>query len=352
MSMTLGQIAELVEGQLVGDGSIPIHGVGALETAGAGEIAPLHAERLLDAARASSASAFLVNPELAAEIQTAHVIVALPQAALNRVIDELDLCPGPDQKGVHPTAVVHPDARLADDVAVGPFAVIDADAEIGAGTRIRPQVVIERGARIGERCVIHPHAFICSQARIGNDVVIGASAVIGAEGFGFEIGPAGSIRLRHIGTVEIGDRAELGSGTTIDRARFGATRIENDVKIDSQVHIGHNCSVGQHTHLSAQVGVAGSTKIGQQCMLGGQVGLADHITIADKTSIGAKSGVGGDLPDGGKYFGFWAKDAAVALREVAALAKLPAALKELKNLRDEVERLRARLGEHSDGAAG
>jgi UDP-3-O-[3-hydroxymyristoyl] glucosamine N-acyltransferase len=344
MALTLRAIADLVGGVLCGNDDIEILGVDSVETAKTGDLAALHSERLLEKARQCQASALVVNAKLADQIQHPHIIVDLPQTALNQVIDRLGLLPDRDEPGIHKSAWVHPLATVGADCCIGAFAVIGNGATVGSETRVRPHAVVEPGAVIGDRCLIHSHALVCSQSRIGNQVVVGGCAVIGAEGFGFDFGPERSIRLRHIGTVEIGDRAEIGANTTIDRARFGVTRIEADVKIDSQVHIGHNTSLGSHTHLSAQVGVAGSSHVGRQCILGGQVGVSDHVTITDKVTIGAKSGVANDIEEAGKYFGFWAKDAASGLREVASLAKLPAALRELKAIREQVAALREHLG--------
>ncbi len=211
------------------------------------------------------------------------------------------------------------------------------------GADHRAHVVIEGGAQLGEHCVVHPHAFLGRAVTVGNQSILGASCVVGGIGFGFGFGQRGAVRLHHLGRVEIGDRTEVGSGATIDRARFGVTRIGNDVKIDSQVHIGHNCSVGDGTILAAQVGMAGSADVGSRCLLGGQAGISGHLSIADGTMIAAKAGIARTLSKPGKYFGYVAKESVQAMRELAAIGKLPAALRELRALQAEVEELRKKL---------
>ena len=346
MTLTLEDIKELVSGTLHGSGDVSIVGVSSIETAGEGEIAALDAQRVLEQLPHCKASALIVSEKLASHCEgRPHIVVAQPQVALNAVIMRLGLRPEKDVVGIHPTAWIHPEAQVGKDCAIGAFVAIAKGVVVGNGCRLRPHAVLEQESVLGERCLVHSQAVVCSRCTLGNDVVIGRSAVIGAQGFGFDTGPQGITRLHHIGTVEIGDRAEIGSGTTIDRARFGVTYIGHDVKLDNQVHIGHNCSLGPFTILAAQVGLAGSTTIGARCMIGGQSGLAGHLKLTDGVTLAAKAGVAHDIDTPGQYFGYWAKDARTGLREEASLRRLPKALRDLKNLRNEVERLSALLAQ-------
>ncbi len=340
-TLTLKEVAELVEGQLQGDGAIVIDGVGPIEEARPGQLAALDGERFLDAARRSKASALLAPPNLAAQIDRPCIVVKFPQIAQNRVIDRLGLWPLPWlATGRHPSADVDPSAELGEGVAVGPFAVVGPRARIGASTRLYPHAVVEGGATIGARCRVHSHAVVGAPATIGDDCVVGHAAVVAGEGFGFGFGPTGPVRLRHLGRVVVGNRVEIGNHATIDRARFGETRVGDDVKIDSHVHLGHNVVVGARTVLAALTGVAGSSEIGENCLLGGQVGVADHVKITSNVRVAAKSGVATTIDQPGDYFGYWAKERRTALREIVATGKLPEALKELERLRREVEALR------------
>jgi UDP-3-O-[3-hydroxymyristoyl] glucosamine N-acyltransferase len=324
--ITLSEVAQLVKGELRGDGAIVIEGVGPIEEAGPGQIAALDSERFLEAAKRCGAAALLVPPLLAARIDKPCVVTPVPQIAQNALIDRLGLWrAGWLEEGIHESAVIDRSAELAAGVAVGALAVVGPRARIGAGTRL------------------HPHAVICAPATLGDDCVVLCGAVIGGEGFGFGFGPTGAVRIRHLGRVVLGNRVEVGNHVTIDRARFGATSVGDDVKLDSHVHLGHNVSVGARTIFAAQGGVAGSTRIGENCLLGAQVGVADHVEIASGARLAAKSGVASDIKEPGDYFGLWAKERRVAFKELIALGRLPEALKEIERLRRELDALRSRL---------
>jgi UDP-3-O-[3-hydroxymyristoyl] glucosamine N-acyltransferase len=344
--LTLKEVAELVQGRLLGENgaeSIRIVGVGAIEEARPDQIAALDDERFLAAARASKAAAVLAPPKLAEKLERTRIVVAFPQIAQNRVIDQLGLWTLPWQEaGRAPSAQVDRTAEIGEGVAIGAGAVVGARARLGAGTRLYPHAIVEPGATIGARCRIHANAVIGAPATLGDECVIGHGAVIAGEGFGFGFGPTGPVRLRHLGRVILGNRVEVGNHSTIDRARFGDTRIGDDVKIDSQVHLGHNVVVGARTILAALCGVAGSSEIGENCLIGGQVGIADHVKIPSNTRIGAKSGIASTLEEPGDYFGFWAKEKRIAFRELAAMAKLPELMKELEQLKRELEEQRAK----------
>ncbi len=344
--LSVREVAELVQGQLQGGaaaGDAAIDGVGPIETAGPTELAALDDPRFLAAAMASAAAALLCPPKLAAQLAGRTLIVTpVPQIAQNRVIDRLGLWPAPwIEKGLHATAQVDPTAVLGEGVAVGPYAVVGARARIGAGTRLWPHAVVEPDAVIGARGRIQSGAVIASCATLGDDCLVGHGAVVGGEGFGFGFGPTGAVRLRHIGRVIVGHRVDIGNHVTIDRARFGETRVGDDAKLDSKVHLGHNVVVGARTICAGLTGVAGSTEIGENCLLGGQTGVADHVKIASNCRIGARTGVGGSITEPGDYWGYWARPHRQALREIAAGEKLPEALKTIARLEERLAALEA-----------
>ena len=344
MPLTLKEVATLVGGELVGDGAQQIDGVGPIEEARPNEIAALDSDRFLAEARASKAAALFVTPKLAAQLDRPKIVVPSPQISQNQVIDALGLWKRPWHAERHPTAIVEPGAQLGEGVTLGAYSVVGAGAKIGAGTQLYPHAVIESGATVGARCVIQSHAVIAACATLGDECVIGHSAVVGGEGFGFGFGATGPVRLRHIGRVVVGNRVHVGNGSTIDRARFGESRVGDDSKLDSHVHLGHNVVVGKRTIFAAHAGVAGSSTIGDNCLLGGQVGVADHLKITSNVRIAAKAGIGNDLEEPGDYFGFWAKKSTVAMRELAAASKLPDLLREASRLRREVDELKQKLG--------
>ena len=349
MGLTLKEVAELVRGTLVGDPTLVIDGVGPIESAGPTQIAALDADRFLAAAKSSRAAAVLAPKKLALQLERTHIVTPFPQIAQNLVIERLGLWPQPwNEMGRHPTALVDPSAQIGSDVAIGAYAVVGARATLGDGTRLAPHAVVEADAAIGQRCRIGSHAVIASPTTLGEDCVVGHGAVIGGEGFGFGFGPTGPVRLCHLGRVVVGNRVHVGNYSTIDRARFGETRVGDDVKLDSHVHLGHNVVVGARTICAAFVGVAGSTTIGEECLLGGQSGVGDHLTIASKVRIAAKSGISADIDEPGDYYGFWAKKRRQGLEEMVALSRLPDALKEIEQLKRTLAALENRLRNSSD----
>ena len=346
MSITLKEIAALVGGQLEGDGAAVVNGVGPIEEARPDQIAALDDARFLAQAQASKAAALLVPPKLEGQIARPKIVVGFPQIAQNQVIEKLGLWKQPwPTTGHHPKSVVHESAVVGSDVSIGAYAVVGAGAKIGAGTQLEPLAVVEGGAVVGARCVIQSHAVVKSCATLGDECVIGHGAVVGGEGFGFGFGPRGPVRLRHIGRVVVGHRVHVGNGTTLDRARFGDSKVGDDSKLDSHVHLGHNVVVGARTVVAAHTGVAGSSEIGDQCLVGGQVGIADHVKITSNVRLAARAGVGGAIDQPGDYFGFWAKEASVGMRELAGVSKLPDALRELTRLKKEVAALSAKLAD-------
>lgn len=345
-TLTAQELADLVRGTLQGDPAVVVDGVGPIESAGASQAAALDDRRFLEAAKGSKAAVVLCPPKLAEALAGRTLVVTLvPQIAQNAVIERLGLWPLPwTAAGVHPSAIVDPSALLGEGVAIGPYAVVGARARVGAGTRLYPHAVVEADAVIGERCRIQAHAVVCSPTTMGDECVVGHGAVVGGEGFGFGFGPTGAIRLRHIGRVVLGNRVEVGNHATVDRARFGDTRVGDDAKLDSKVHLGHNVTVGARTICAGLTGIAGSAEIGANCLLGGQTGVADHVKVADNCRFGARSGIGGNVEQAGDYFGFWARPHRQALREMVAAEKLPDALKELAKLQERVAELERRLG--------
>jgi UDP-3-O-[3-hydroxymyristoyl] glucosamine N-acyltransferase len=213
--------------------------------------------------------------------------------------------PGPvHEAGIHPTAIVAPDATLGDGVSVGAYAVVGPRGRIGAGTVILPQASIGADVVIGAQACIHSGARIGDRVTIGNRVMIHANAVIGSDGFSYAPdlnSPTAFVpgvvvtRVHSLGSVEIGDDVEIGAGTTIDRSTIEATRIGRGTKIDNHVHIGHNVTIGESCIICGMVGISGSVTIGDRVRLGGGVGVADHLKIGDQAVVAAGSGVASNV---------------------------------------------------------
>ena len=206
-------------------------------------------------------------------------------------------------EGVHPTAIIEPGAVVAAGCRIGAFVVIESGAVVEAGCDLRPHVVVGRDARVGAGSVLHTGVHIQDGCVVGKECVLHTRAVVGSDGFGFAPQQDATYRkIPQTGNVILGDRCEIGAGTTIDRATLGATRIGNGVKLDNLIQIGHNVTIGDHTVIAALTGVAGSTTIGAHCMIGGQVGISGHLHIADGVKIAAQTGIGASILTPGAIF--------------------------------------------------
>ncbi|HUY37308.1 MAG TPA: UDP-3-O-(3-hydroxymyristoyl)glucosamine N-acyltransferase, partial [Candidatus Binataceae bacterium] len=195
------------------------------------------------------------------------------------------------------TAKIAPDAKIGEGASIGAFAVIGAGVTIGARAVLHPHAVIYPNVQIGDDFIAHSHVVVREGCSLGNRVTLLDGAVIGADGFGFVENAGGLIKIPQVGIVVLEDEVEIGAKSTVDRATLGATILHRGVKLDDQVHIGHNCEIGEYSRFAAHVGIAGSTTIGKWCQFGGQVGCADHAKIGDRVLASAQSGLHGQIPN-------------------------------------------------------
>lgn len=234
-------------------------------------------------------------------------------------------------QGIHPTAVIAADAKIADGVHIGPRAVIESGAQIAAGVHIGPGCVIGSGSTIGTNSLLHANVTIYHSVHIGARAILHSGVVLGADGFGFAPDPrlAGAwTKIAQHGRVIIGDDVEIGANTTVDRGAIEDTVLGNGVKLDNQIMIGHNCNIGDHTAMAACVGVAGSTTMGQRCIIGGAAMFGGHLTLADDVHISGGTAVTTDVLKAGRYTGVfplaahkaWQHNAAV-INQLAQLRK-------------------------------
>ncbi len=338
MKFTLQELAEKSGGALSGDGAQVIIGAAPLAEATTGEITFYGDPRYMPQLRKTRASAVFVPIDFAEEIEPALIRVGQPAKAFEQVV--LSLAPQPIRfaPGIHSTAIVAADAQIGARVCIKPYAVIEAGAAIGDGSVIGAHSYVGHEARLGVDCMIYPHVTIRERCVLGARVIIHSGAVIGADGFGFEITEGDHQKIPQIGIVQIDDDVEIGANTTIDRARFGRTWIKQGAKIDNLVQIAHNVVVGQQTIIAAQTGIAGSSRVGDRVLIGGQVGVTGHVEIGDRNIIGAKTGVSKNLPSDG---GTWWSTPATPLREakeqiawIHRLGKLFARVKEIEKKLD------------------
>jgi UDP-3-O-[3-hydroxymyristoyl] glucosamine N-acyltransferase len=350
---TVKQLAELVQGRVVGDGSVSIRSARPVGEAGPGDITFIENDRFAKLLRGSPASAAIVGPHFASarngvERTFAVIEVDDPMAAFLAVRTHLN----GEQKirwtGIHPQACVAPTASIGDDVAIHAFAYVGDSAQIGSGTTLHPGTVIGDRCRLGRDCIVHPNAVLYDDVILGDRVEIHGGSVLGGDGFGYRQVDGRHVKIPHTGRLEIESDVEVGANCTIDRATFETTRIGEGTKIDNLVMIGHNNQIGRHNLLCGQVGIAGSCKTGDYVVMAGQAGIKDKTQIGSNVIVGAQAGVHRNIPDGQNVLGSPAIPVREQRRIFQMIARLPEMHRQLRELTAQIAAVSALV----DGGAG
>ncbi|MDD4894640.1 MAG: UDP-3-O-(3-hydroxymyristoyl)glucosamine N-acyltransferase [Candidatus Omnitrophica bacterium] len=344
MRKTLKEIAELVEGEVVGDGSIIITGVSGIKEAVSGDITFVANPKYFPLIEKTGASAIITSRE----VETAPKPIIRtdnPSFAFAKIVSFA--APGEFKrpKGIHQTAVLGKGVSVGRDVSIGAYVVIEDNASVGDNTVIYPGCFVGHNTKIGNDCLIYANVSIRESITIGNSVIIHSGTVIGSDGFGFATIEGLHHKIPQVGIVEIGDDVEIGANVTIDRARFEKTVIGRGTKIDNLVQIAHNVVIGNDSIVVAQVGISGSTTVGNHVILAGQVGLVGHINIGDNVIVMAQSGVSKSIPAGTMSWGYPAKPVSHAKRVNAAVQSLPKLYDTVSQLKKKIEELEAKLKE-------
>ena len=334
--LRLCDIHAALGGVLHGDGTRAIAGLASLESAGPDRLAFVAQARHAAAIESTQAAALIVPPELVPRasargpcIETSQpypYFARLTQWWRSRQLAAQRAAADPAEPAIHPSAWVHPSAELAAGVRLGAFAVVEAGAQIGAGSEIGAQCVIGARARIGAQARLAAQVVIGHDCTLGARCIVHSGAVIGADGFGFAAHEERWLKIEQLGAVRIGDEVEIGANTCIDRGTLDDTVLEDGVKLDNLIQIGHNVRIGAHTAMAGCVGVAGSAQIGAHCTFGGGAGVLGHLRIVDHVHITASTMVSRSILKPGQYSGAfpiddnanWEKNAAT-LRQLYAL---------------------------------
>jgi UDP-3-O-[3-hydroxymyristoyl] glucosamine N-acyltransferase len=336
----LGQLAILVEGQLIGDSGLTITGASSLEDAQAGHISYVADPGALLRGEQSEASALIVSRT--SLTSTKPVIVTEdPRLAFSKVLELF----APERRlpiGIHPTAHVGSNAHLGKRVAIGAGAFVGDNVVVGDDAIIHPMVYVGHEVTIADGAELHPQVYIGDRVTLGKRVQIHAGTTVGGDGFGYLQAEDGHRKIPQIGTVIVEDDVEIGANSTVDRATVTATRIGRGSKIDDHVHIAHNVVIGEHCLICGQVGISGSVSIGNFVVLAGQVGISDHVTITDRVVVSGGAKVWGDISKPGIYSGTPARPHQSAFRVTAAQQKLPDLLKRVRDLERRLEELEHR----------
>ncbi|MFN0067889.1 MAG: UDP-3-O-(3-hydroxymyristoyl)glucosamine N-acyltransferase [Limisphaerales bacterium] len=341
MPLTVAQAAEKVRGELVGDGSLVLHGLAPADQARPGDLTFAENEAYFAAAEASQAAAILVAGPFTSASK-ALIRVAQPRIALARLLP-LFFPPDEFEPGIHPGAVVAPSAQVDPTAHVGAGCVIGERVRLGARAVLMGGNHVGRDCRLGDDLRLFPNVVLYPRTQVGHRVHIHAGTVIGSDGYGYVLDEGRHRKFLQVGHVVIGDDVEIGANAAIDRGALGPTVIGEGTKIDNLVHVAHNVVIGRHCLIMGQVGFAGSTRLGDYAVVASQSGIAGHLKVGSQVMIGAKSGVMRDIPDGGRVLGIPAAPDKQAKRQMIAVTQLPEALRRLRELEQRVTDLAAHL---------
>ena len=341
MEQTLESLAAYLKGRVIGDGSIVIRDVNSLDVAQEGELTFAENGQHLAEALESKASAIIVPDSVKELPRRSGISVPDPKLAFALLLEVFHPAEAP-QGVIHPTAVIGAQVQLGKLVDVRPHAVIGDRVRIGDGTIIDAGARVGNDVTIGEQCRIGPNVVIYRQTLIGDRVAIHGGSVIGGDGFGYVFHDGRYVKVPQVGNVVIEDDVEIGCNVCVDRATLGSTMIGRGTKLDNLVQIAHNDRIGRHVVMSGQVGLAGSVTVGDYSRFGGKAGVVDHITIGPQVEVGAASIVTRDIGRGERVWGFPARPLRETLRQMAALARMPEALKTLSGALARLARIERR----------
>lgn len=322
MAFRAGTLIEALGGELLGDAGRLIEGLAPLETAQPQQLSFLSHPKYQQQLATSRAGCVIVSPQMQslAQLRGDCIVTDNPYLYFARATQfwKKNL-PQREAVLIHPSAVIDPQARVHPSARVGALCVVEAGAQIGADTVLKSRVTVSENCRIGERCLIHP------------------GVVIGADGFGFAPDNGTWVKIEQLGNVWIGNDVEIGANTCIDRGALQDTVIEDGVKLDNLIQIGHNVFIGRHSAMAGCAGVAGSAHIGAHCTIGGGAVVLGHLTLADGVNISAASVATRSILKPGHYTGMFPID------DNAAWEKNAASVKQLASLRERIRALEAQL---------
>lgn len=299
MEFTAAQIAVMLDGTVDGDETVSVRQLAKIEEGIPGSLTFLANPKYTHYIYSTKASITIVDKDFAPEhpITTTLIRVESAYRAFSKLLEYYNKVKL-NKIGIESPVYISESVKYGEEVYIGAFSYIGENVEIGNNVKIFPHVYIGDNVKIGDDTIIFSGAKIYSESVIGKFCVINSNVVVGADGFGFTPNETGEYRkVPQTGNVVLEDYVDVGPGTTIDRATLGSTYIMRGVKLDNQIQIAHNVSIGENTVIAAQTGIAGSTKIGKNCIIGGQVGIAGHITIGDNVRIQAQSGIGRNVKD-------------------------------------------------------
>lgn len=333
MSITLSEIASLVQGRLIGDPAVEISGVSDLQKISPGTLVFAFDEKNWGQAKNSSAAAIVAGFQVETSSKPV-IIVENPRLAQAKILTFFR--PAEKLQDDRGKAWIHPTAIINKGVVLSPFCYIGEGVIIGENTTLYPGVHIGPHSKVGKDCILYPNVVLRERTIIGDRVILESGVAIGSDGFGYQQNGDRRIKVPQVGNVLIEDEVEIGANSTVDRATMGTTHIKKGTKIDNLVHIAHNCVIGENCVVVAGTGISGSVEIGDRVTIAGQVGTVGHITIGSDSVVLGKSGVTKDIPPGSFVSGFPAKPHREELKIQALVEKLPLLIQRIKQLEDKL----------------
>lgn len=338
--ISAAELAKIVKGEIIGDGNRTVCRAAALKDADEKSVSFVAKSKYEHLLESTKAGIVLVCKDLANAPLNGRTFIVCEDC--DYAFTQAAGCFAPPpivfEPGIHPSAVVHPTAKIGKNVYIGPCAVIEEGVEIGDGTVIGAGCYIGHFTTVGRDCKFLANVTVSFRCRIGNKVILNSGVVIGCDGFGFLPTPQGLVKVPQTGIVQIDDDVEIGANTTVDRARFGKTWIKSNVKVDNLVMIAHNVVIGESSILIAQCGIAGSAEIGRGVILAAKSGVNGHITVGDGVQLAGTSSLAKSAPAGAIMLGTPAE----TQREFMARHTLP---KKVEKLKSQIAELEKRIAE-------
>ncbi len=340
MKFTINQLAELLNGEVVGNGETTVNNIGPLDKAGPATISFLHNPKYESQLYTTKAAAVIVNRalQLKEPIQPALITVDDPYSSLTFLLKQYQKLTKTEKIGVEEPAFLGQGSMVGESGYRGAFSYVGSNAKIGSHVKIYPHVYIGDNVTIGDNTIVYAGAKIYSNSVLGKGCVIHAGAVLGSDGFGFAPQPDGSYEaIPQVGNVVLGDAVSIGANTTIDCGTLESTIINTGAKLDNLIQIAHNVEIGANTAIAAQAGISGSTKIGKNCVIAGQAGIIGHLDIGNKVTVGAQAGIGKSIKsEGAILLGSPAFDIRNYKRSYAVFKNLPNMASRINDLEKKV----------------
>ena len=331
MEFTAGQIAQWIDGEIIGDENTLVSDFGKIEEAGKNALTFLAHTKYQHFLKDSVAPLVVISRNIAIPEDKNRTFIRV-EDAYRSMTQLLTMYQKLQQQksGIDQPSHIAESVQIGENPYIGAFAVIAKNVKIGNNCKIYPHVYIDENVTIGDNTILYSGAKVYRDCVIGSNCTIHSGAIIGSDGFGFKPDEKGEFhKVPQVGNVVIHDNVEIGACSTIDRATMGSTIIEKGVKLDNQIQVAHNVVIGKNTVIAAQSGIAGSTKIGRNNMIGGQVGIAGHLTVGDFVQIQAQSGINGNIQEKSQLYGSPALDAMEFRKAYVYFRKLPELMKKL-----------------------